>query len=384
MPLETEWSLLRAACSDVPAQQKRARIRAVLGPEIHWNALYALADRHGVLPILAEALLSVEDQVPAEALTALKQGCHANLHRALFLSREFVAIVGCLSQAGIEFLPYKGLALAETIYGDIGLRQSGDIDLFIQGADLKRVRQAVAELGYIPHQTLSADKEEAYLRSGYECTFDGPAGKNLLEVQWAIQPRFHSVDLQTEELFQRAVKVTVAGAEVRTLSPEDSFVILALHAAKHAWDKLIWLCDVARISNLPALDWKRIGDRVQALGIVRILWVTLLLADKLLDAPVPESAREHLPEDLAAQSLADEVENYISSEKKLDVESRAYFELMMRLRERSIDRIRFLSRLVFTPGPGEWAAIRLPRPLFPLYRLVRIVRLGGRVVRGRI
>ena len=384
VPLETEWSLLRTACSDVPAVEKAPVISGLLGSEVRWNALYALADRHGVLPILAQALLSVEDQVPNEALTALKQSYQANLHKALFLSREFVSITDCLSQAGIEFLPYKGLALAETIYGDVGLRQSGDIDLFIEPGDLSRVRRAVAELGYVPHQTLSADQEEAYLRSGYECAFDGPTGKNLLEVQWAIQPLFYAVDIPTKDLFRRAVKVTVAGAEVKTLSPEDSFVVLALHAAKHAWAKLIWLCDVARISKLPALDWKHVGDQAQALGIVRILRVTLLLAEKLLYAPVPASAQEQVPEDLAARSLADEVGNCISSERTLDVESRAYFKLMVRLRERSTDRMRFLSRLAFTPGPGEWAAMRLPKPLFPLYRLVRLARLGGRVVRGRI
>jgi hypothetical protein len=60
----------------------------------------------------------------------------------------------------------------------------------------------------------------------------------------------------------------------------------------------------------------------------------------------------------------------------------SYFRLMMRLRERRADRLRFLTRLTFTPGPGEWEAVRLPKPLFPLYRLVRLARLGARCMRG--
>jgi hypothetical protein len=55
---------------------------------------------------------------------------------------------------------------------------------------------------------------------------------------------------------------------------------------------------------------------------------------------------------------------------------------MMRLRERRADRLRFLGRLVFTPGPNEWKAVRLPTPLFPLYRLVRLSRLAARL--GRV
>ena len=383
-PLRAEWSLLLAACSEVPAEETAARIRAMLDSQIDWNALLRLAEDHGVQPILVQALLTVADHVPAVALRILKEAYQANLHKALLLSREFVRIVDCLSHAGIEFIPYKGPTLAETVYGDIALRQSGDIDLLIHAYDLKRVREAVADLGYIPHQTLSADQEVAYLRSGYECAFDGPAGKNLLEVQWAIQPRFYSVDVDLEKFFGRAMSVTVAGAEVKTLSPEDSFLVLAVHAAKHVWGKLIWLCDLSRISCTQALDWECIASQARESGIVRMLRVTLALGEKLLGASVPASAQENLPEGSAVGPLAEEVASYIASERTFDVESLAYFRLMLRLRERRMDRIRFIGRLVFTPGPGEWAVVRLPKPLFPLYRVVRITRLAARIVSARI
>jgi len=60
----------------------------------------------------------------------------------------------------------------------------------------------------------------------------------------------------------------------------------------------------------------------------------------------------------------------------------SYFRLMMRLRERRADRVRFLTRLTFTPGPGEWEAVRLPKSLFPLYRVVRLARLAARSMRA--
>jgi hypothetical protein len=56
---------------------------------------------------------------------------------------------------------------------------------------------------------------------------------------------------------------------------------------------------------------------------------------------------------------------------------------MMRLRERRIDRARFLWRLVWTPGPGEWAIIRLPELLFPFYGLIRLFRIAGKVLSQR-
>ena len=85
--------------------------------------------------------------------------------------------------------------------------------------------------------------------------------------------------------------------------------------------------------------------------------------------------------DRDALALAHEIRAQIVSGVSYDVESVAYFRLMLRLRERRSDRVRFLQRLAFTPGPNEWQAIRLPAPLFPLYRLVRLSRLAARMAR---
>jgi hypothetical protein len=392
--LDAEWSLLLAACSEISRQEKKDRLRQSLRQPVRWKLLFDLAERHGAVPLLYQALVDVEndieDAIPPEQKSSLEQRYQTNLHKALFLSRELIRIVDRLSANGIEVMPYKGLALAEVIYRDIALRQSGDIDLLIRRQDLPRVRDAVAELGYTPHMALSQAEERAYLKSGYEYAFDGAAGPNLLEVQWAIQPRFYSIDFDMAGLFQRAVTVTVAGHPMKTPSSEDLFLTLSAHAAKHVWGRLVWLCDIARIMNLPDLNWSWIGSRANGLGIVRIVGVSMLLANRLLGAAIPIAAQDSLPEDPVATALAHEIQAQIIaqiiadtiSEAVFNVESLAYFRLMMRLRERPADRLRFLQRLAFTPGPSEWQAVRLPGPLFPLYRLVRLSRLAARFVRA--
>ena len=281
-------------------------------------------------------------------------------------------------------MPYKGLALAEIVYGDIALRQAGDIDLLIHARDFARVRDAVGELEYVPHLNLSSAEEVAYLKSGYECAFDGPAGKNLLEVQWGIQPRFYAVDVDMGSIFQRGVDVTVAGCAMKSPSMEDLFLILSLHAAKHLWGRLIWICDLARLMQLSTLNWSLIGEQAEQLGIVRILRVSLILASHLSRAPVPSAADKHLAADTHAPKIAEEIEDCLLIETTINPESLEYYRWMVRLRERRIDRMRIVRRLVLTPGPGEWSTMRLPKPLFPIYRLIRLGRLGARVVRNRM
>jgi hypothetical protein len=130
------------------------------------------------------------------------------------------------------------------------------------------------------------------------------------------------------------------------------------------------------------LDWDRIGSQARALGIVRILRVTMLAANSLLGAVIPVAAQKSITADSAALKIVEEIRVSILSGLACDTESLAYFRLMMRLRERSTDRLRFLQRLILTPGPGEWKAVRLPRSLFPLYRAIRLSRLVARLMRA--
>ena len=376
-PLEREWSLLKAACiADLPPETLHSLLR---GP-IQWKALFDLAEIQGVMSLFHRMLATARDEVPVDEMRRLDASHETNLHRSLLISRETIRIVDRLRSISIEVLPYKGVALAEAAYGDIALRQSGDIDLLIQSQDFFRVREELGQIGYQPHWSLSEPQQHAYLNSGYECAFDSAAGQNLLEVQWAIQPRFYAVDFDMKGLFRRAVVMTVAGQEMAVPSPEDLFLILSMHAAKHVWARLIWLSDLARIMKLPTLNWKWIGSEAEELGIVRIVRTTLALAERLLGTGIPDAAETCIPEDAEGPNMAEDIQRRIMSQAGLETESLAYFRLMIQLRERQTDRMRFLARLAFTPGPGEWAAIRLPPPLFPLYRVVRLSRLAARSI----
>lgn len=372
-----EWSVLLTACSVVPIDQKLPRLRSAVGSKVEWERLFALSDQHGVQPLVYQALQPVRDAVPTGQMRELERTYQANLHRLLLLSRELVGIVHELRRSDLNVIPYKGPALAEFLYGDIALRQSGDIDLLARQEDLSGITAALAKLGYTPQTRFSEVEQRAYLKSGYECVFDSPAGRNILEVQWAIEPRFYSVDFDMNGIFDRAMPVTVAGQAMKAVSPSDLFLILAVHAAKHMWERLIWICDLARLMSHPSIDWNWIETLAKSLGIMRIVKVSMVLAKRLLGAEVPDSERNWITQDIDTRFVDCVLQN-LFSDSRVSVESPAYFRSMLRLRERSSDRLRFLSRLVFTPGPGEWNAIRLPARLFPLYRLLRLCRLLAR------
>lgn len=376
-----EWNLLLAASAPTLAPADLDGLRRLSEP-VEWNAFLDLADQHGTSSLVHQNLGRISDAVPPQILTLLQERSQTNIRKSLFLTRELIRILDCLVPLGIETIPYKGVVLSEALYGDIALRQAGDIDLFVRKYDLARVRNAVGELGFVPRFTIPVAAEVDYIAAGYELTFDSPAGKNILELQWSLQPHFYAVDFDMDGLFQRAVTVSVAGHAMKTPSPEDLLLVLSVHAAKHVWGRLIWLCDISQILRRQNLNWDWIAVQARKLGIERILSVTLLLTNRFLGAALPPGIENAIAEDRCTLRLADEIGVTVAQGATYGELQMSYFRLMMRLRERRADRMRFLMRLTFTPGPGEWEAVRLPKPLFPLYRLVRMGRLAARFTRG--
>lgn len=376
-----EWDLLLAASSPDSSGSDLDRIRCLLGNPVEWEAVLGLADNHGTSSLLYQNLSRFTDMVPLPVLEALRGRYQKNVYKSLFLTSELMRILDSLEGLGIEAIPYKGVVLSEVYYGDMALRQTGDIDLFVRKRDVRRSKSALRDLGYTTRLVIPEEVLEDYMASGYEWTFDGAAGPNLLELQWALEPRFYAVDFDMEGLFERAVKVTVGGRAVKTPSPEDLLLVLSVHAAKHVWGRVILLRDISQVSKLENLNWDWVWSRARELGIQRILRVTFLLGNRLLGTGIPVAVESEVLTDGAARVLADEIAGKMAAGVSYDSEQTPYFRLMMRLRERRVDRVRFLARLTFTPGPGEWGAVRLPRPLLPIYRVVRLARLGARFVR---
>jgi hypothetical protein len=376
------WDLLLAGSRADPTESDLGRIRISLERAVEWEAVLRLAEEHGTSSLLYQNLSRVGDLVPAAVQASLGRRHERNVHKSLFLARELIRILDCLDGLGVEVIPYKGVVLSEACYGDLALRQAGDMDLFVRRLEVVRIKNALRDLGYTTRLAVPEEALEDYLGAGYEWTFDSPAGPNLLELQWALEPRFYAVDFDMEGLFTRAVNVTVAGRRVKVPSPEDLLLVLSVHAAKHVWGRLIWLCDIAQVLKRGNLNWDLVQAQAREFGIERILRVTLLLANRLLAMPIPGVVETAIFEDRAALAIADEIAAMLGAGVSYPVDQVSYFRFMMRVRERRVDRLRFLGRLTFTPGPGEWEVVRLPRILFPLYRVVRLARLATRLVRG--
>jgi len=373
-----EFELLLDCCAELSQSEHRLRIRRIVSDRFDWDKMLRLAEHHRLIPRVYEQL-SAFDVVPPKFLETLRTRYQTNARQALWFTSELIRIVADFESRRIQVLPYKGPTLAGILYADVTMRQFGDLDLLVHVADVPKAKATLSDLGYKSSIQFTEREERDYLASGYEYTFDSAHGRNLVELKWQVLPRFYSGNFDVDAMFHKAATVTVGGHALRTLGAEDLLIVLCVHAAKHAWSQLSWLCDLTQLAKQP-LDWSAFEKQNKDLGIERIVAMNFLLAHKLLGGPLPEMAEKWVRTDRRIEALAGEIVPIILESTEFNTESIRYFRLMVKLRERWQDRARFLWRLIFTPTAGDWSAVRLPVPLFALYRLVRMFRLCGKLL----
>jgi hypothetical protein len=145
-----EFNLL-CACSGVDVvPQRRARIADATGGEPDWDELLRLAEHHGVLPLVARSLRRYGRNLPPEVERSLQQADAENVRRSLWFAGELARILEHFETKQLKSIPYKGPVLAESVYGDLALRQFSDLDLPISPTDFEAARQALTELDYQP------------------------------------------------------------------------------------------------------------------------------------------------------------------------------------------------------------------------------------------
>jgi hypothetical protein len=374
---------LLCVCASAGAELAPERIERIANwnlAVLDWSEVLRLAEHHGVLPLAARNLIEHARGLPAEVERTLRSAYQANLRSSLWFAAELARIMQHFERRQLRAVPYKGAVLAQALYRDLGLRSFSDLDFLISSADFKRAKQALAEIGYRPSADLTPAVERLWLRTGYERAFDSASGKNLVELQWAFLPHFYGVDLGVEDVMARAGRTVVGGCEMPCLSAEDLLLVLCLHAAKHLWTRLIWISDIAETLRTQTIDYSLVFSQARTLGIARILGVSFWLVKNMLRAGIPEAAEEMIAADPRVPVLGSDFAERLARGAAYDFVSIEYFRLILKLRERRGDRLRYLWRLFWTPGVGDIAAVRLPEALFPLYRIVRVGRLMRKLV----
>jgi hypothetical protein len=365
--------LLRCAAVRLDAT-RRARIKMLLASPIDWPYVLKTAQRHRVIPLLTVNLRAVcPEAVPASVLDELQARFRKNAISNLLLASETRSLLNLFVAHGIHAIPFKGVTLAASAYGDIALRQFQDTDLWIRRDDAIQAKRLLIEQGYKPDHHLTPTQEAAFLKT--ECEY---AFKKIVyvELQWEIVPRRFSFTINNEALWQRARQIDIEGVMFPMLAAEDLLLILCAHGTKHGWSRLAWIVDIGElIASNPDMDWQIVTERARHTGGERMLWLGLALATELTGATLPDLVVEKVNADSVVKQLGAQVREHLfdaAGDSSQMIESAQFY---IRARERWRDRWRCYLRTALAPTVNDIASLRLPRALYFLYYPLRPIRL---------
>jgi hypothetical protein len=344
-----------------------------------WGAFVELAAFHRVLPRVARSLDAAQVQLPADVAEELGTRVRSEAEHSLRLTATLLGVLEILDRDEVVAVPFKGPLLAQHLYGDLAARASVDVDILVPEAQARRARQALERSGLRFWLDMRSDEEQRFLRYSNEYGLVNDDGI-IVELAWRFVPRYMAVELPLGPMLSRLTSVDVAGRSIPSLDDEDLLLGLVVHGSKHAWDRLLWLSDIAQLLTVrPTIDWTRVLGRAKAARVGRMLATALLLVRELFNVPIPEHVERWVSSDPAAAAIADAIGRRFeapSHDRLLD-------PVVVRMRERPLDRLRFVSRLAFTPTVEDWRFVRLPPALSWAYPAVRPLRLGEKYLRKR-
>jgi hypothetical protein len=341
------------------------RFEALCKDVADWSALVENAGREGVLGILRREILLTKIPVPEparrllERLEAVERLWQANVTRALDQA------LWALDSRGVQTVALKGPVLAERLYPEPGMRRSTDLDLLVAEADIERAAAALEPLGYELEDGLAA----RYARRHHHHLHLAGRCPPVIELHFRAYVGF-GVTLQAEALLGRARGYrTARGAPCWILEPEDELLYLAVHAAGHCFDRLLWLYDLKLfMTQHPGLDEDIVSTRARALGVMAALALSSSVLRRRLGIPMPGTAGGPVPARLGRRMVARFVDGRVAPPACGALVTLRQLLVMAVLCDRHVSTVRFVSHHVariarrrfqrWLPAllPAEWAA----------------------------
>ena len=345
-----EWLAL-LACARASADA--SSLAEALGEALEWPRLLALADQHGLLPLVGARLRAADIDPPVAVCRQLQDAQRSQIIFTLSLTAELFRVLERFASLGIEILLTKGPALAARCYGDPGSRQYSDLDFVARNADMRRATETMMALGYeskVPIKSIEAGKfpgEYVFVRSDT---------KLMIEFHTEKTFRYHPRPIAVENLFLRCASVRFDGREVPVLSVEDELMLISIHAAKHFWTRLMWVADVAALISEQNVDWNRAISAAREVSAERMLRIALLLAVNVLGARVPVKIKSFLRSDSAAIRIAARIARRLplGESAAFGIFERAAFRV--RMRGGLLQGPAYLLRLSLSPTEEDWVA----------------------------
>lgn len=353
-----------------------------------WPEFCMLCQRHGLLALVLKVVRQYfPDDFPAEFNSSAQQRVFNHATHSLALTRALLELLELFSHHSIAILPFKGPLLGQQLYGDVGLRHFGDLDILIARDDVKQAVVLLAESGFVPELDNVLSKIDQFSLQEDDLSFYRENDGCLLELHWDCAGCYLASPL-TLSAVDMSGFVSLAGRGVQSLSEEDLLVYLCVHGAKHMWERLEWLYSVAvLLDKYPEMDWDLVWVKACDWQCQRMLLFGLHLAHNWFGVDLPRKMQALIQRDQRIAVLEQQVRDVLFAETAIAngvKKDLRFSDFHLRVRDSNIDSMRYGLRLLFRPTIKEWQSWPLPGLLAFLYYGFRPLRLAFLWLRWKV
>lgn len=356
----------------------RQRIVAAACVKIDWALFLRLAVHHRVVPLVSYTLSSAlrRGSLPAANGTVieLRRLAAENTQESLCNLAELRRLLKAFADEGIAVRVLKGLPLAQSVFGDLGLRAAGDIDLLVDASAVAASDRLLRRLDYSgdPQIDRFSAKRMRFFRGHWkDIVYSSDSSGQEVDLHWRC---FRNAAMPGSRLCATTQSDSVAfgGLKVPIPPRQETLLYLCVHGTLDGWLYLKSLADVAaeaRALDEAALDL--LAEAAARYEVLPELTATLLLVRRYLsmdhwsDLLLPAS-------DVTVRQIVEYADRvlvegkFLATREVIPIGTTLRFEFGLRRSFRY--RFELLIRVLFRVR--MWRAVPLPDFLFGLYPLL--------------
>lgn len=258
---------------------QHAGLRALDAGE--WRGVVAQAVDHGLVGLVGRSLewAQAETGIAIAAVGPLAELRRGQLVQQLQRKAAARRAADGLARRGIPFIAFKGVALAEEIYGDLSLRGFRDFDVMVPLERLDEAYAALFEMGYrLPRFGHPRD----WLAHGAHAVGMAHADGSGVDLHWAFAPDV--LDAGRVAMIWSHAREAPRGAHLPglRLSTEMSLVHFAKHFHSHQYGEIKPLLDfyvTARTAGA-GVDAAGLAAAARAMDLLPVVRIALRLCER--------------------------------------------------------------------------------------------------------
>lgn len=354
---------------------------------IDWQAVWELALRHRVIPVMADRVKQSGIHVPNDVAQLMEEFVQQNLLTGMKQAAELVNLTQLFQQHNIPFVVFKGIALSKLAGLELHQRHHGDIDILLENSgDLWRADRILKEeMGYrrlklANTMELNSSQEKHLLTYDKDIGYMNKKKDINIELHFKLLPSKTMCILSSKQVYKDRTSFLVGNTKIPSMSKKDHQLYLLLHGSISRWFRLKWLCDIPGISdNGTCYLLSEFMEKIKKFSIERMALQGLVTAHKFLLMPISNDVKNELNTDPIVYFITSKSEEFLTSTKTL-VEHRpnpsqnffSYYLDLLKYKFYLMKDWEYKKDVIkqYSTDTSDWECISFPSAFFPLYYLI--------------